>query len=234
VLVATTVSFLALALCPPISGQAYVAPRAVSASRRGGRLGRQVTSPMRAAASASSASPEPAIVGAWRYAGGAYEIRQTGGKLFFHEHVSGELRPEGDWLVAELPTAGTIRLKLSEAGSEVLSNFKQIGTSEWGDTIAAVKEWEALTSKTKELNAKLETLRFEGTVADGGVAVTVDGHQRPVDLRISPEVAAAKDLGSLIAEAQSSAAKASHEATTESLRELYASHFGQTSPTTEV
>lgn len=166
------------------------------------------------------------LLGIWRYSGGAYEIRETDGRLFFIEHVSGELQPEGEWLLADLPTAGTIRLKLTENG-ELVSNFKVLGTEVWGDTITAVKDWETLTGNAKALHDMLKTLEFEGSAANGGVVVVVDGHQRPVDLRISSEEAGSADLGDSIVAAQSAAAEVSQNAQTEKLRELYAVHFQQ-------
>ena len=39
------------------------------------------------------------------------------------EHTT-QLRPDGEWLVGDLPGVGTIRLKLAASGSEVVSNFQ--------------------------------------------------------------------------------------------------------------
>lgn len=177
-----------------------------------------------AAASVADASDDR-YLGAWRYAGGAYEIRRTDGKLFFHENVFGELVQKGEWLEAELPPAGTIRLKLSEDGTEVKSNFKATGGDAWADTIYAVQEWETLNRRSQTLNGNLAVLEFEGASSDGEVVVVVDGKQRPTSVRISPSAASSKDLGDRLIEAHDLASEMSLSNTTEMVRELYAAHF---------
>ena len=148
--------------------------------------------------------PKDGLEDVWRYIGGWYEIKKVDGKLFFRENnLQGELLPQDDWLVAELPPSGTIRLKLGSSGEEVLSNFKPADADAWGDTITALREWESLTDRTETLKGTLQTATFEGT-ADG-VTVTVDGRQRPVALSISEEAAGQRQLGALIREAHSSA-----------------------------
>ena len=80
---------------------------------------------------APEAEPEPkdALEDVWRYIGGWYEIKKIDGKLYFRENnLQGELVAQDDWLVAELPPSGTIRLKLGPSGQEVLSNFKPADT----------------------------------------------------------------------------------------------------------
>eukprot|EP00438_Fugacium_kawagutii_P008958 Skav215554 [mRNA] locus=scaffold3091:211034:211654:- [translate_table: standard] len=160
----------------------------------------------------------------WRYIGGWYEIKNIEGKLYFRENnLQGELVAQDDWLVAELAPAGTIRLKLGPSGREVLSNFKPADTDAWGDTITALREWDSLTERTEALQGTLGGATFDGT-ADG-VTVTVDGRQRPVDLKITEAAASGDRLAQLIKEAHSDAVDRSMEAMTENLQELYASHF---------
>lgn len=198
-------------LCPPAS----LRPRARSAA----------SSLAAEASEKSDAGTDERLLGAWRYPQGAYSIRETNGKVYFHENgMIGELQPKDGWLEAKLPPAGTIRLRLSESGAEVQSNFMVENTNEWGDTIQASREWETLTSNTKLLKQELATLQFTGNCS--GVVVTVDGQQQPVGLELSPEAAAAEDLGSRIQEAQQRASAESLDAMTEKLRELYARHFG--------
>ncbi|CAE8663931.1 unnamed protein product [Polarella glacialis] len=173
------------------------------------------------------------LLGAWRYQNGAYEIKMVDGKLYFQEaNMAGQLSEQGEWLVAELPASGTIRLKLDAEGS-VVSNFKVAGTEEWGDSITAVKEWETLGTKASALEKELDLMHFESASADGSVVVEVDGRQRPASLRISPEAASASDLGARILEANNQAAAASLAAMSERLRELYATHLGATLPERE-
>ena len=169
--------------------------------------------------------PKNGLEDVWRYIGGWYEIKNVDGKLYFRENnLQGELVAQDDWLVAELPPSGTIRLKLGPSGEEVLSNFKPADAEAWGDTITALREWESLTTRTEQLKGQLSGATFEGTA--NGVTVTVDGRQRPVDLKISEEAASqAAKLATLIKEAHASAVDRSLEGMTENLQELYASHF---------
>lgn len=180
-----------------------------------------------AVAAATDAVVDERLLGAWRYAGGAYEIANSDGRLIFKEHVTGELKQEGEWLVAELPTAGTIRLKLTAEGdqTEVLSEFKSIGNETWGEPITAVSEWQTLEKRTEMLEKALLSMKFEGSVAGGSVVVTVDGNQRPLGLKLAPNASQSPDLGKLIVEAHDQASEASLDAMTERLRELYAGHF---------
>jgi len=166
--------------------------------------------------------------GAWRYSKGAYDILAEDGKLYFQElQLKGELQPEGEWLVAKLAGAGTIRLKLHGAGDEVLSNFKVPDSQDWGEDVVAVSEWGSLSTKATDLESQLDALEFTGAAADNAVVVTVDGRQRPKGVQLSAEAAArVADLGPLVEQAYASAAEASMAASTEKLRELYAGHFG--------
>lgn len=198
-------------LCPPAS----LRPPARSAA----------SSLAAEASEKSDAGIDERLLGAWRYPQGAYSIRESNGKIYFHENgMIGELQPKDGWLVTKLPPAGTIRLRLLESGAEVQSNFMLDNTNEWGDAIHASREWETLTSNTKLLKQELAALQFTGNCS--GVFVTVDGQQQPVGLELSPEAAAAEDLGSYIKEAQQRASAESMDAMTEKLRELYARHFG--------
>ena len=170
---------------------------------------------------APEASAPNKLEDVWRYIGGWYEIKNIEGKLYFRENnLQGELVAEGDWLVAELPPSGTIRLKLGDSGNEVLSNFKP-SDADWGETITALREWDSLTERTENLHGALGSATFQGV--SNGVTVTVDGRQRPVGLSI--ETSSPK-LGQHIKEAHESAVEQSVEAMTENLQELYASHFG--------
>ncbi|CAE7548882.1 unnamed protein product [Symbiodinium microadriaticum] len=176
----------------------------------------------------SADAPNP-LVAVWRYIGGWYEIQESEGKLYFQENnLQGELVEQDGWLVAELPPAGTIRLKLGDSGEEVLSNFKPADAEKWGDTITALKEWESLTSRVESLYSDLDSSEFEGTAMDGEVKVKVNGRQRPVDLSFSKAASTSKALAASIAEAHSSAVDQSMEAMTARLQELYASHFSAT------
>eukprot|EP00930_Biecheleria_cincta_P066512 TRINITY_DN5264_c0_g1_i1.p1 TRINITY_DN5264_c0_g1~~TRINITY_DN5264_c0_g1_i1.p1 ORF type:complete len:233 (+),score=47.84 TRINITY_DN5264_c0_g1_i1:144-842(+) len=185
------------------------------ALRRSPRLGRT--------ACGVDAPPAEQIVGAWRYIGGAYAIKESDGQLVFHENnLQGELRPEAGWLVADLPPAGTIRLRMN--GDDVLSNFKPTN-SEWGEDVTALREWKSLSDKTVALDQKLDSLSFMGKSLNGAVVVTVDGRQRPSGLKISDEAANSQQLGSLIVEAHNKAVQKSMTSMTERLREVYAAHF---------
>jgi len=178
------------------------------------------------------------LLGTWRYGGGAYEIRRTAeGRVVFSENgLAGELRPKDGWLVAELPPAGTIQLKLNASGTELVSNFRPTDSGAWGDTITAIREWASLSSAAGRLERDLDSLEFEGSAANGSVVVVVNGRQRPIALRISPDTAAGKELGPLVREAHSAAVDESLDAMTEKLRQLYATHLsGQTAvPAQEV
>lgn len=182
-----------------------------------------------AAEAEAEAEAEPAcdkrLLGAWRYPQGGYSIRSQGSRIYFIEHgMIGELKEADGWFLAELPPAGIIRLKLADSGKHVESNFKAANDDKWGDTITAVREWETLGAKAAALKEELATLKFTGNST--GVILSVDGRQRPVALEISPEAAAAGDLGSRIMEAQRAATADSLAGMTEKLRELYAQHFG--------
>ena len=211
------------ALCPLLVATAWI-----SRSFVGPVVPSRSPSTLRHFKNAPEAEPEQpkdALEDVWRYIGGWYEVKKIDGKLYFRENnLQGELVAQDDWLVAELPPSGTIRLKLGPSGQEVLSNFKPADTDTWGDTITALREWESLTARTDSLKSTLSESTFEGSV--DGVTVTVDGRQRTVDLKIS-DAAASKGskLGTLIKEAHSDAVDRSLEAMTENLQELYASHF---------
>ncbi|CAJ1335603.1 unnamed protein product [Effrenium voratum] len=170
-------------------------------------------------------APAPAtdaLESVWRYIGGWYEIKKEDGKLYFHENnLRGELVEQDDWLVAELPPAGSIRLKLGPSGEEVLSNFKP-ADADWGDSITALKEWESLTGRTQGLRSSLSGTEFAGEA--GGVTVKVDGGQRPIALEIADEESSA-ELAKHIKEAHAAAVGKSLEFMTESLQHLYADHF---------
>jgi len=172
-----------------------------------------------------SGSSEEQLVGLWRYIGGLYQIMSKNGKLFFCEgHLSGELKQQDEWLMAVLPSAGTIRLTFDASAGKVNSQFKQEGQAEWGDVITAVKEWSTLSQRGKELESELVGLNFEGYAEGSGVMVAVDGNQRPTAVRIPAELATAENLGQLIVEAHTKASEESLEAMTERLRKLYATH----------
>lgn len=179
-----------------------------------------------------SAAPEPAanedeLVGTWRYRGGAYKVSRNGdGSLFFSENaLEGVLKADGDWFVADLPPAGTIRLQPGEAGKKAVSNFQAAGTEDWGETVTALREWETLEQRTVALEGELKGLVFEGVAGDGGVVIQVDGHQRPSAVQVSPTLASASNLDALIKEAHEQASEASLDAMTEKLRQMYADHF---------
>mmetsp|Transcript_32120 Transcript_32120/g.75417 ORF Transcript_32120/g.75417 Transcript_32120/m.75417 type:complete len:262 (-) Transcript_32120:215-1000(-) len=232
-------SVAAMLLVPPawMSSTAWTSPgQSVAAGLRGSRLARVAAHAEGVASSDSAAAPEsPAgeasddekIVGSWRYVAGVYEIRQQDGKLFFQEHVGGELiQQEDGWYEAVLQNAGTIRLRLHESGDKVVSRFKPAdGDGDFGDEIEAVKEWETLESRTSFLEKELQMLEFTGSAADGAVVITMDGQQRPKDLQISKEAAAMGNLGSLVQQAHAEALEASLEGMTEKLRRLYTSHL---------
>merc|ERR1712083_1027316 len=101
---------------------------------------------------------------------------------------------------------------------EVISNFRQNETESWGESVHAVREWPTLNSRAVALEQELETLEFEGSVADGGVTVALNGRQRPIALRIAPEAAIAENLGLLLVEAHANAFEASLNAMTEKLQ----------------
>eukprot|EP00929_Paragymnodinium_shiwhaense_P000728 TRINITY_DN100963_c0_g1_i1.p1 TRINITY_DN100963_c0_g1~~TRINITY_DN100963_c0_g1_i1.p1 ORF type:complete len:243 (+),score=63.44 TRINITY_DN100963_c0_g1_i1:73-801(+) len=207
-------------------GSPGVNPRSAHTSRGAPSVVRHAEEAAAPAATAAAAdASDDRYLGAWRYAGGAYEIRRTDGKLFFHENVFGELVPKGEWLEADLPPAGTIRLKLSADGNNVLSNFKATDGEAWADTITAVREWETLNRRASDLEGRLKALQFEGASGDGSVVVSVDGKQRPTAVKISPSAASSKDLGALLKEAHAAATETSLSDTTEMVRELYAAHF---------
>eukprot|EP00933_Yihiella_yeosuensis_P026178 TRINITY_DN20303_c0_g1_i1.p1 TRINITY_DN20303_c0_g1~~TRINITY_DN20303_c0_g1_i1.p1 ORF type:complete len:263 (-),score=62.45 TRINITY_DN20303_c0_g1_i1:26-757(-) len=194
--------------------------KSLSSQRRGVQL--------RAAAEESSSASNEKLLGAWRYSRGAYYIKQDGDKLYFQEQtLMGELKSEGEWFVASLAPQGTIRLKFDDTGSQLLSNFKQANSDSWGEDIFAVREWATIASRANALEEALLQMRFEGSEADGDVVVTVDGKQRPVDVKISDKAASldSSKLSELVVDANK---KASHESLgvmSEKLREMYAGHF---------
>ncbi|CAE7799017.1 unnamed protein product [Symbiodinium sp. CCMP2592] len=202
--------------------------RAVSVSAAGAQAYHTAHTARRAEGADESAAPNP-LVAVWRYIGGWYEIQESEGKLYFQENnLQGELVEQDGWLVAELPPAGTIRLKLGDSGEEVLSNFKPADAEKWGDMITALKEWESLTSRVESLYSDLDSSEFEGTAMDGEVLVKVNGRQRPVALSLSKAASTSKALAASIEEAHQSAVDQSTEAMTARLQELYASHFSAT------
>ena len=202
----------------------------LAAARRPSSQAAMKTIAMRAESTPDAEAPSP-LVAVWRYIGGYYEIKESEGKLFFQENnLQGELVEQDGWLVAELPPAGTIRLKLGDSGSEVLSNFKPADSEKWGESITALKEWESLTSRVEALYRDLDGSEFEGAAMDGEVVVKVNGRQRPVGLTLSPKAASGSNLGSAIKEAHSSAVDKSMEVMTARLQELYAAHFSATRP----
>eukprot|EP00931_Biecheleriopsis_adriatica_P065703 TRINITY_DN40195_c0_g1_i1.p1 TRINITY_DN40195_c0_g1~~TRINITY_DN40195_c0_g1_i1.p1 ORF type:complete len:254 (-),score=32.27 TRINITY_DN40195_c0_g1_i1:108-812(-) len=202
----------------------FVQPRLMSRPRQAVPL-QEAQVGMSATAEAVVEASSP-LESTWRYVGGVYDIKKSDGKLSFHENnLQGELREEGEWLVADLPPAGSIRLKINAAGTEITSNFKPAGNEAWGDTIVAIKEWDSLNHKTRALDSELDTLEFEGTAMEGGVVVTLNGRQRPIALKLSEDAAAANNLGALLVEAHSDATEKSLTGMTERLRTMYASHF---------
>mmetsp|Transcript_8314 Transcript_8314/g.18160 ORF Transcript_8314/g.18160 Transcript_8314/m.18160 type:complete len:254 (-) Transcript_8314:160-921(-) len=229
-------------ICPfvlhwqPSLGFAQVSRGPAATHSRVGRVVRlstvsasEVAAPVEAEAKAEAEVAAPSfdkrLIGWWRYSGGAYELRETAGKLFFREgNLAGELSQQDEWLVATLPNAGTIQLKLTPAG-QVMSQFKAVGSQEWGAPITAISEWSSLTTKTKILDRELDTREFKGETEDGAVAVVVNGHQRPTSIKLSPEAAKSADLGDKVLEAHSKAVQESNDYMTERLRELYAAHF---------
>jgi len=185
-----------------------------------------------AAAAGDAAAPQSMLedeklLGVWRYAGGAYEIRRSDGKtLFLENNLAGALQQDGEWLVTDLPPAGSIRLKVADDGSTVQSQFMPSDAKEWGDTITAIREWESLASKAAKLEQQLDTMEFKASSADGSVEVVVNGRQRPVALRLSPDSTA--DLVALdrqIVEAHAEARRQSLDEMTEELRRVYDAHF---------
>ena len=205
--------------------EGFVQP--IAAVRRPGALkAMQATARHAESTQEKRAGARNALVAIWRYVGGWYEIKESEGKLYFQENnLQGELVEQDGWLVAELPPAGTIRLKLGDSGSEVLSNFKPADSEKWGDSITALKEWESLTARVEALYSDLDSSEFEGQAMDGEVVVKVNGRQRPIGLTLSSKAASTPTLGASIKEAHSSAVDKSMEAMTARLQELYASHF---------
>ena len=115
------------ALCPLLVATAWI-----SRSFVGPVVPSRSPSTLRHFKNAPEAEPEQpkdALEDVWRYIGGWYEVKKIDGKLYFRENnLQGELVAQDDWLVAELPPSGTIRLKLGPSGQEVLSNFKPADT----------------------------------------------------------------------------------------------------------
>lgn len=82
--------------------------------------------------------------GTWRYVGGEYTIsRNEAGTLRYTENgISGDLNEEGDWLMAELPPYGTIRIRPGAStglSMDMDSSFMAAGSKEWGETKTAFR-----------------------------------------------------------------------------------------------
>jgi len=200
--------------------------------RRAGQRTRIAAVADSAAASSDASASTPLLeaerlLGVWRYGGGAYEIRQSDGKMMFLENnLAGALQPDGEWLMADLPPAGSLKLKLGEGGNSVQSQFKPSDAKEWGETITAIREWESLASKANTLEQQLDAMEFTASAANGAVEVVLDGRQRPVALRLTPDATAdLSTLGTQIVEAHEKARRESLEEMTEELRRVYDSHF---------
>lgn len=89
------------------------------------------------------------------------------------------------------------------------------------------RNWETLGNRGKLLKEELADLSFEGTAADGGVVVAVDGQQRPMGLQLAENLTIAGDLGRLIEEAYSMAAQRSMSDMTRRVQELCAGFFAE-------
>mmetsp|Transcript_93480 Transcript_93480/g.166321 ORF Transcript_93480/g.166321 Transcript_93480/m.166321 type:complete len:409 (-) Transcript_93480:50-1276(-) len=95
-------------------------------------------------------------VGLWYYDTGRYRVQcdEEGCLVFEEGEVQGKLIPDdeedesNDWLVAELPDAGTIRIRRKASGffdnwEEMESQFKNTGSDEWTDILTSRKTDEA-------------------------------------------------------------------------------------------
>jgi len=200
--------------------------------RRAGQRARIAVAAEPDAAASDAAAPaslleDERLVGVWRYAGGAYEIRRSDGKtMFLENNLAGPLQADGEWLVTDLPPAGSIKLKINAEGTTVESQFKSSETKEWGETITAIREWESLASKASKLEEQLDVMEFKASSANGEVEVVVNGRQRPVALRLSEDAAAdLSTLGKQIVKAHEEARRQSLDEMTEELRRVYDAHF---------
>lgn len=84
------------------------------------------------------------FVGNWRYPGGEYKIgRSQAGILTYTERdFSGTLNEVGDWMEAELPPHGTIRVRPGESvgiSQDMESQFRPTGNNDWGETKTAYR-----------------------------------------------------------------------------------------------
>mmetsp|Transcript_58792 Transcript_58792/g.149203 ORF Transcript_58792/g.149203 Transcript_58792/m.149203 type:complete len:149 (-) Transcript_58792:140-586(-) len=86
-------------------------------------------------------------------------------------------------------------------------------------------QWSVMGKKAQELEQLLDTLVFNGTAADGGVVVEVNGRQKPVGLKLADSLDIDGDVGKHIQEAYAQAEAQSLEEMTHMLQELYATHF---------
>lgn len=86
-------------------------------------------------------------IGRWQYWNGKYRISRTeeGERLFEEDRISGILREEGEWLVADLTTMdgepqGSIRLRPGEnkgISVDLDSQYRAEGSDEWQETVTA-------------------------------------------------------------------------------------------------
>ena len=112
----------------------------------------------------------------WWYGtgGGKYEVtRGEDGSFWFKEGaLCAELRPAGDWRVADFGARGCLRLQLDGAGRVMRSHFKTAGGAEWGAPIVAVP---AAQKRLADVVGALEGLGSSQEVRDESVRLTVDG-----------------------------------------------------------
>eukprot|EP00443_Scrippsiella_acuminata_P040796 CAMPEP_0115221288 /NCGR_PEP_ID=MMETSP0270-20121206/27889_1 /TAXON_ID=71861 /ORGANISM="Scrippsiella trochoidea, Strain CCMP3099" /LENGTH=159 /DNA_ID=CAMNT_0002635377 /DNA_START=56 /DNA_END=535 /DNA_ORIENTATION=- len=125
-----------------------------------------------------------------------------------------------------LPTAAW--LGAGFAGQSSAPSGRRLAVTRRAAAAPALDQWMALGRKGEELEKVLDSLEFEGTSADGGVTVVVNGRQRPVGVRLAENLAIAGDLGSLVVEAHNKAVEASMVEMTAKLQELYAEYFKET------
>mmetsp|Transcript_130560 Transcript_130560/g.279097 ORF Transcript_130560/g.279097 Transcript_130560/m.279097 type:complete len:1049 (-) Transcript_130560:68-3214(-) len=125
------------------------------------------------------------VVGTWMYGmrTAEYHItRSGGGQLCFHEilssgrQVSGLLRPQGEWLQAELhydegDPLGTIRVRPSWEGRALISNFRNPGTAEWTEDVFALRaSLEGKDSKAESSTTEVSTAVGTSTAKASGAS----------------------------------------------------------------